>query len=99
MCCVNSCELAMMPLFVTFQYSACNAQAEKMFPNFQVKVISSAFLLSALLTRVALSFALILLTLPWQNISVILKYHYNICSSDSIGLCLPVPIFFLERYY
>lgn len=44
---MNSCGLVMMPFFVTFQYSAGNGQAEKMFPNFQGKSMSSAFLLSS----------------------------------------------------
>lgn len=67
-----------------------------MLPSFQVKGLCSAFLLSALLTRVVLNFPLILVTLPWQNTSVILKYHCNISSSDYWSL-LASPNFFLGK--
>lgn len=45
--------LAMVPFFVTFQYS-CIGQAEKIFPSFQVKGLPSAFLLSAFLLSLEL---------------------------------------------
>lgn len=83
---MNSCGLAMMPFFAAFQYSACNDQAEKIFPDFQSFQGLILCFPSVLLTRVALSFPLILLMFCQGNVSVILKYHYNICSSDYIGL-------------
>lgn len=43
---MNACGLARMPASAAFQYSACNGQAEKMFPDFQFEVLFSAFLLS-----------------------------------------------------
>lgn len=46
MCYPNSCALATVPFFAAFQYSDGNGQAERMFPDFQLKVLSSACCLS-----------------------------------------------------
>lgn len=89
---MNLCELATMPFFAAFQYSACNGLAEETFPDFLLSLILC-------FPSVLLEFLSDLTKGVLEKYWCKFKVSLIICSSDFIRLWLPVPLFLLNRYY